>query len=165
MFLKKLKKSFILLFLSLFIMPITIAAYSDKLIVGGQNIGIELNASGVIVVGLYEVNGEYPARDAGLKIGDVITSINNEKCSTITDMVTSINNNIRSGNVDISYTRNNKLLQTSLKLYKDNNDVYKTGLYVKDSITGIGTLTFIDPNTRKFGALGHEIVHWRSYIK
>ena len=37
------------------------------------------------------------------------------------------------------------------------NNIYKTGLYVKDSITGIGTLTFIDPNTKKFGALGHEI--------
>ena len=36
-------------------------------------------------------------------------------------------------------------------------DVYKTGLYVKDSVTGIGTLTFIDPETQKFGALGHEI--------
>ena len=37
------------------------------------------------------------------------------------------------------------------------NNIYKTGLYVKDSITGIGTLTFIDPETMKFGALGHEI--------
>ena len=42
------------------------------------------------------------------------------------------------------------------KLYKD-SDIYKTGLYVKDQINGIGTLTYIDPNTKIFGALGHEI--------
>ena len=41
---------------------------------------------------------------------------------------------------------------------KDENDVYKTGLYIKDNITGIGTLTFIDPKTKLYGALGHEIV-------
>ena len=43
-------------------------------------------------------------------------------------------------------------------MVKDTNDVYKTGLYVKDSINGVGTLTFIDPNTKLYGALGHEII-------
>ena len=47
---------------------------------------------------------------------------------------------------------------TTLSLNKDENNMYKTGLYVKDSITGVGTLTFIDPNTKLFGALGHEIL-------
>ena len=57
----------------------------------------------------------------------------------------------------IKYMRNGKEKETTLNLYKDENGIYKTGLYVKDSVTGIGTLTFIDPNTKKFGALGHEI--------
>ena len=59
--------------------------------------------------------------------------------------------------ININYKRNNELKKTKLKLYKDENNIYKTGLFVKDSITGIGTLTFIDPKTKKFGALGHEI--------
>ena len=53
--------------------------------------------------------------------------------------------------------RNDQEKKTTLKLYKEESNVYKTGLYVKDSITGIGTLTFIDPTTKNFGALGHEI--------
>ena len=51
---------------------------------------------------------------------------------------------------------------TNLKLSKDENNVIKTGLYVKDSITGVGTLSFIDPETKIFGALGHEIIEKNS---
>ena len=47
---------------------------------------------------------------------------------------------------------------TKINLYKDSNNVYKTGLYVNDKIIGIGTLTFIDPNTKMYGALVHEIM-------
>lgn len=45
-----------------------------------------------------------------------------------------------------------------MQLLEDENKVLKTGLYVKDQINGIGTLTYIDPGTRRFGALGHEII-------
>ena len=58
--------------------------------------------------------------------------------------------------LNIKYERNNKNYQTTLNLYEDAG-VLKTGLYVKDSISGVGTLTFIDPNTKLFGVLGHEI--------
>ena len=59
--------------------------------------------------------------------------------------------------IDITFIRNYKIMNTTLKLNLYDN-VYKTGLYVKDSINGVGTLTFIDPNTKIFGALGHEII-------
>ena len=45
-----------------------------------------------------------------------------------------------------------------MALQEDENKVLKTGLYVKDQINGIGTLTYIDPETKRFGALGHEII-------
>ena len=61
-------------------------------------------------------------------------------------------------NISITYIRGTKENTTNLKLSKTEDNVYKTGLYVKDSITGVGTLTFIDPNTKLFGALGHEII-------
>ena len=153
---KKFKKSFFLLLLFLFIIPTNTFAYSDRIIAGGQNIGISLNSSGVLIVGTYKVDDTSPAEEADLKTGDVIKKINGNTISNIEEMATQINQ-ANSQEITITYSRNNKEKETTLKLYKDNNDIYKTGLYVKDSITGIGTLTFIDPNTKKFGALGHEI--------
>ena len=156
MFLKKFKKMVLLLLFFLIIMPANALAYSDRIIAGGQNIGISLNSEGVLIVGTYEVNNTSPAKEAGLKTGDVIEKINGNQISSIEDMATEINK-VKNENIKITYTRNNKEKETTLKLYKDENDIYKTGLYVKDSVTGIGTLTFIDPETKKFGALGHEI--------
>lgn len=146
-----------MLVLSLFIIPINSLAYSDYIIAGGENIGIELNSVGIMIVGVYQVNDNYPATEAGLKVGDVITHINQTKVTTIDEMVKNIQNVANKNNVEITYIRNHKTNTTVLKLYQDENKVYKTGLYVKDSIAGIGTLTFIDPETKLFGALGHEI--------
>ena len=156
MFFKKIKKSIFLLLLFLTIIPINVLAYSDRIIAGGQNIGISLNSNGILIVGTYEVNNTSPAKEAGLKTGDIIEKINGNQVSSIENMATEINK-IQNENIKITYSRNNKKKETTLKLYKDENSIYKTGLYVKDSVTGIGTLTFIDPKTKKFGALGHEI--------
>ena len=91
MLLKKFKKSIFLLLLFLFIIPINVFAYSDKIIVGGQNIGISLNSKGVLIVGTYEVNGTSPAKEAGLKTGDIIEKINGNQISNIEQMATEIN--------------------------------------------------------------------------
>jgi stage IV sporulation protein B len=158
MFFKKFKKTCLAILLTLLIIPSCAFAYSDYIIPGGENIGIELNSKGVMVVGLYKVNNTYPAKDAGLSVGDIILSINNTNISNITELVQVIDKHTSSGPVKIEYRRNNEKRTTQLSLYKDSDNVYKTGLYVKDSITGIGTLSFIDPNSKLFGALGHEIV-------
>lgn len=158
MFFKKNKKSFILSLLTLFIIPFSVFAYSDYVIVGGENIGIELQSKGVMIVGLYKVNNTYPAKEANLEIGDTIVEINDTKISSINEMVSLIEKLENKDSIRIKYLRNNKSFNTNLKIYKDNSGTYKTGLYVKDSITGLGTLTFVDPNTKLFGALGHEII-------
>ena len=155
MFLKKIKKTFIIILTS-FIMPISILAYSEYIIAGGENVGIEINWEGVMVVGLYEIDGKYKASETGIKVGDIITSINNQNISNIDDMTNIISES--KDKIEIGFIRNNKLDHTTLELTKDENNVYKTGLYVKDQIKGIGTLTYIDPNTKLFGALGHEII-------
>lgn len=156
MFFKNFQKTVIALVLTLFIIPINVLAYSDRVIVGGENIGITLNSDGVLIVGVYDVEGSSPATEAGLKAGDIINSVNKNEVNNIEDMASKIND-ANSNTVTVGYTRNGKKQSATLKLYKDDNDVYKTGLYVKDSVTGIGTLTFIDPETKLFGALGHEI--------
>lgn len=157
MFLKFFKKTFIIFLLPLFIMPFPILAYSEYIIAGGENIGIELNSKNVMVVGLYEVNGVNSANEAGIKVGDMITSVNDTNVTDIDTMVNVISNN-NQDKISLGILRDNKELKIDLPVYKDENGVYKTGIYVKDSITGIGTLSFIDPNTKLFGALGHEII-------
>lgn len=159
MFFKNLKKTTLFILLTLISIPINAFAYSDYIIVGGQNIGIEIKSKGVLVVGTYEVNNQNIAYDAGIRIGDVIVSIDDEKISNVQEMITKINNS--DGNIKLGYVRNDINKYANLKLYRENNS-YKTGIYVKDSITGIGTLTFIDPNTKLFGALGHEIIERNS---
>ena len=159
MFFKNIKSFFLTLVLStLFIMPNIVYAYSSKIIPGGENIGIQINTKGVMIVGLYKVNDSYPGKDANLKVGDLITNINDKKIESISEMVNEIEKSDNKEKIKITYSRDNQLLNTNLKLVKQKDGVYRTGLYVKDSINGIGTLTFIDPNTKKYGALGHEII-------
>lgn len=152
------KKLLIFSFLLLTLTPSIVFAYSDKVILGGDNIGIKINSKNVMVVGFYKVEDTYIGEDAGLKVGDLITKINDKDVSSIDEMISIINNDKEKEKLDITFIRNNKTLSTVLDLKKDNNGVYKTGIYVKDQINGIGTLTYIDPNTKVFGALGHEIL-------
>lgn len=161
MFFKKIKNKFLLMLLLISIPTITLA-YSDYVIVGGENIGIELKSKGVIIVGTYEVNNDNPARKAGLQIGDKIMKINDYEITTIKDMLNYIEKLDNKEKIKITYQRGNKENETVLSLNRDESNVYKTGMYVKDSITGVGTLTFIDPNTLLFGALGHEIIEKNS---
>ncbi len=146
----------LLLLLTNIMLPLNVFAYSDYILAGGQNIGIELDSDGIIIVGTYDVSGVNPAQDASLKAGDKIVSINGTKVSSIAEMLKIIGDN--TDTIKLGYTRGRRDGSTELKLIRDSNDVYKTGLYVKDSINGVGTLTFIDPNTKIYGALGHEII-------
>lgn len=152
----KIKKLLLALVLFLYSLPCAYA-YSDKLVVGGQNIGIEVKTKGVLVVGLYKVNNELVASTSGIMKGDYITKVNEEEVNSINDFTTAIDNDDDKKDIDINYKRNNQEYKSKLNLYNIDNE-YKTGLYVKDNISGIGTLTFIDPETKKFGALGHEIL-------
>lgn len=155
MFFKKLKQTSTLLLLSLFIFPLNVLAYSDKIYAGGENIGIEIESSKVLIVGSYKIQGEDIALKSGLKAGDMIVAIDNTNIASIDDMIKVISN-ANKDTVKITYERKNKEYTTDLKIIKE-NDIFKTGLYVKDTITGIGTLTFVDPATKFFGALGHEV--------
>jgi stage IV sporulation protein B len=138
-------------------LPIKSFAYSDYIIAGGENIGIQINSKGIIIVGLYKIDNAYPGREAGLKLGDKILTVNNEGVENINQLVEKINKDPDKESIQIGYKRYNRMYSTTLKLVKNEDNVYKTGLYLKDTINGIGTLTFIDPNTKLFGALGHEI--------
>ena len=83
--------------------------------------------------------------------------INNQKINDIDDMV-SVIQSVNSKEIEVTVERNNEEFIKKLSLVEENNGVLKTGLYVKDKVTGIGTLTYIDPTTGVFGSLGHEIL-------
>ncbi len=150
---KKLK----VLLISLVLLPINVFAYSDYIIPGGDTLGIEINSDGIMVIGFYEINGKYNKGTPNIKVGDYILEIENEKVSDVNSLTRIVEKNIDKGYVDVLVKSRGKLKNVKLDLIKDDN-VYKTGLYVKNSITGIGTLSYIDPSTKIFGALGHEII-------
>ena len=146
-----------ILLLTITIIPINTLAYSDYIIASGKTIGIEVNSNGVLVVGFYEVDNSYLAKDAGFEIGDEIIKVNETKVNSISEMVEALKQEQENETI-FTITRDNKEKTIKMQLLEDENKVLKTGLYVKDQINGIGTLTYIDPGTRRFGALGHEII-------
>lgn len=141
-----------------FIIPLNTCAYPKYIIPGGENIGIRINSDGVFVVGFYPVNGKDISKTSNLKIGDRIVSINDTVIYNIDDLLNNFNYNNDVISLRLGYIRNDKLNYTNLELTKDKNGGYKTGIYVKDSITGIGTLTYINPSNNEYGALGHEVI-------
>lgn len=147
-----------------FAFPFTVMAYSNQIIVGGDNIGIHINSKGILIIGFYKVNGEYQKGSPEIKIGDKIIKVANTEVSSIKELTENIEQNIHNDEVEITIVRNNEQFTTHLKL-TNINGVYKTGLYVKDGISGIGTLTYIDPGTKIFGTLGHEILESNSKEK
>lgn len=153
-------KKFILL-LSILFMPLNAMAYSDYIYRGGNTLGIEVNCDGILIVGFYQVNGEYNKGTPKLKIGDYIKKVNGVEVYTLNELSKEVEKYTKEGKVEITFKRDNKENKTTLELINDNG-TYKTGLYVKDSIVGIGTLTYIDPGTGIYGALGHEIIEGNS---
>lgn len=139
----------------LWLLPLTVFAYSSEVILGGQNVGISINSQGVLIVGFYKVNNIY--NGSHLLVGDYIIKVNNESVSNIKDLVSKIEKYATNDEVEITYLRDDKEYTTKIKL-KKSNDSYKTGIYVKDNLLGNGTLTYIDPETKIYGALGHYII-------
>ena len=146
-----------ILLLSLLLIPMNVLAYSDYIIPGGETLGIEINSDGIMVIGFYQIDGKFNKGDPVIKSGDYITEVNGIRVNTVDELTDIVEDNVLEGKVEVTIKRNGKEKTSELSLIKD-GEVYKTGLYVKDSISGIGTLSYIDPETKVFGALGHEII-------
>ena len=145
-----------ILLLFLLIIPINVFAYSKYVIPGGETIGIEVNSKGILIVDFYKVNNHFIAKETGFEIGDRIIKVDNIEVNNINEMLNIIKETNKK-NIKFIVERNNTNLELKLPLTKENG-IIKTGLYVKDKINGIGTITYIDPKTKIYGSLGHEIV-------
>lgn len=135
-----------------------------RLIPGGHSIGVVLHSQGVIVVGnspVQTVDGQSvsPAKEAGITVGDVILSINGTPVDSDSQVAEIIDSNGQNNTpVDIMLKRGDAHVQITVKPVLCNDTKrFRIGLFVRDSAAGVGTLTFYDPKSQAYGALGHVI--------
>jgi len=127
------------------------------LIAGGTPFGIKLLMDGVMVVKLSDSDGVCPARDAGIKTGDIIRYINNIPVSSNKE-IQEIISGCGGQKLKISVNRSGKEFTTYLTpVWNSEKLCYIGGMWVRDSTAGIGTLTFIDKSTGSFAGLGHPV--------
>ncbi len=130
--------------------------------VGGAAVGLVLKNDGALVVGSSAVdtkNGSFDiCKETSLKVGDIITHINDQKIESTTSISKYLNNNIKDDEpVLLKCKRGQKDFNIKVKpAYDINTNTYRLGVWVRDDASGIGTLTYINSNNR-FGALGHPI--------
>ena len=131
-----------------------------KVVPCGVPFGVKIFTDGVVVVGISDVKVNLstvnPAKDAGLKIGDVIMSIDNNTVNSNEEVAKYIQN--CNGNpLTLSVRRENMTFSTEICPVKSEDSSYKAGLWVRDSSAGIGTLTYYNPEQQVFAGLGHGI--------
>ena len=139
---------------------------TKKLYPGGIPFGIKFITEGVLVVGFCDFkNGGRavnPSSAAGLKTGDRILTVNSQPLSSAEEL-TRIVEQSEGKPLEVIYSRDGERKKTVLTpIFSDNEGSYKTGIYVKDSGAGIGTVSYIDPQTLEFGGLGHGICEGES---
>lgn len=135
--------------------PFNVLGYSEYIIPGGENIGIKIESDGVLVIGFYKIDNKYNYNN--LKVGDYITKVNDTEIKSVNELVSVLSDLKEEKTVDLTIRRDGKIKNIKFDIINKNGSI-KTGLYVKDSLSGIGTLTYIDPETKIYGALGHEII-------
>ena len=147
---KKKKKSGEIVFKLFGFIPIrkleVVMVDDDDYYIGGAPIGLSISTDGVIVI----------SDEAGscLKEGDIITEINGEKIDDVDDIERALS---VGDEAEVTFLRKNKETRALVKVLKE-KDSLKLGLVVKDNITGVGTLTFVNKDTGEYGALGHAVV-------
>ena len=136
---------------------VTLAVEPEKrLIPGGQSVGVALNTDGVVVVGSSDLGRTAsPARLAGLKSGDVIQKVDGEAVR----QAAALSACLASGRtVTLDVLRDGDSITCQVTPAVDSRDgLYKLGAWVRSSTAGVGTLTYYDPDSGRFGALGHAI--------
>lgn len=142
-----------ILILLLFVSPLT--TYGKEVELGGESIGIQIEYGGVMVSGTYRINNYDPA-DNDIISGDLMIEVNNVPILNIADFIAEIKK-YPNQEIQVLIKRDGKKLRRSLFIDASEKNV-RSGLFVKDEIMGIGTLTYIDHENQTFASLGHEII-------
>lgn len=133
----------------------------DRYFAGGETLGFSLQSKGLILIGgnyILSSNGiERPFENSGLKSGDVITHIDDIEINSVED-ISRILADFNGDCVKLKVKRNGEIFDVNIKPALDSlTNTYKLGLWVKEDAVGIGTLSFINATTKRFGSLGHSI--------
>ncbi len=136
-------------------------AASNEYYLGGMTAGFSLSAGGAEVIGLSEVSSDdgihRPAEEVGIKVGDLICAADSIRIKSISDLNAALE---RSGGKEIVLTvkRNGETAEIKLRPALDKKTgKYKIGVLIRDTLTGIGTVTYIKKDTLRFGSLGHAV--------
>ncbi len=143
------------------VLTTSVLALPETVLISGQGIGITLNSQGVMVTDVAEIETkagekESPAKSGGIKKGDIITKIGKENIRCVNDLNKALEQS-ESNAIWVEVLRGNSKMTLKIKPQKDKSGKARLGLWAKDVAAGIGTLTFYDPQTGAFGALGHGI--------
>ena len=137
--------------LFLIVLPVSCRA-AEMLVPVGRIIGLQLKSEAVTVAAFDDVLGR-EAKDAGLRIGDQILSVNGFPIRAAEDVAQALEGETTAA---VMVRRGSK--QVSLKIpLQTTADGKRLGVYLRQGIGGIGTITWYDPETGKFGALGHGV--------
>ena len=150
------------LFDKLFIKSVDVSVLPKTTVIPVGNIaGVKLYTNGVLVVGMSEIEGEdnktyKPYENTGIEEGDTIVKINDNLVNSTDELIEKVNMS-KGEKVEIEYIHEEETKECSITPVKTNEEEYKLGLWVRDSAAGVGTVTFYEPATQSFGALGHGI--------
>ncbi len=127
----------------------------------GKTVGIKLFSKGVMVVALSEISTRdgciWPAKDSGLEVGDIITQVDHASVNSIEE-VEALVRNAGGKAIEIQALRKGRKMEVTAEAAPCLADgTYKLGAWLRDSMAGIGTVTYFDPVTKTFAALGHGI--------
>ena len=128
----------------------------------GKLAGLKLYTNGIMVVGMTEITGQdgqkyKPHENTDIQEGDVILEVNGNSLSSSDDLMKCINE-CNGNEMTILCARDNETFEVKITPVKTSTGSYKIGLWVRDSAAGVGTVTFYNPDSGLFGALGHGIV-------
>ena len=158
------KSSFLVTKANIPVKKVDVSVLDEKKIVpGGQSVGVQLHTLGVLVVGHHLVyhneTAKSPGEEADIHVGDVILEMDGNKINELEDVKPIVSNAGKNDeNIKVKLKRGQEIIETSLRpILNEKDNSYQIGLYIRDSATGIGTITFYEEDTGKYGALGHVI--------
>lgn len=156
------KCSFFSFLLSLLLVFCPVAISAKELVLGGQNVGIELNVNGLLVSGTYKfmVDGKlYNPSNDGIRKGDLIIAIDDKVIDNVEDLMEILKSySGTSLRVKLTVLRDYSTFDVDVWVGREKEeDKWKTGLFVKEKVLGVGTITFYDVSNNTYGALGHKM--------
>ena len=152
----------VMLFGNMKVKEIAVTTYPRvKVVPTGNLIGLKLYTNGVLVIGITEVKNienkiEKPYESVNIKEGDTILEVDHQEIDSAQTLQKIVNES-NGRDIEIKYARDGETYTTNIKPANTAKGEYKLGLWIRDSASGVGTMAFYEPESKKFAALGHGI--------